>query len=155
MQSGQEHIQFFFGHQVVGYFEDQPPSSPGEYRYMPFRGPGHFLLGQELNRKGPQYCHYVADGEPRNSPLRAYQDPTSWRYLSWCHRLFLASLNRREFTKYPHLHSLLRRLVDQVDFHISGKTNIEGIKVIEIIQACPLGVVWLWTCWIHKFVRIV
>jgi len=65
MKSDQENIQFFFGHEVVGYLEDQPPSSAGEYRYMPFRGSGHFLLGQELNRKGPQYCHYVANGETR------------------------------------------------------------------------------------------
>jgi hypothetical protein len=65
MQSGPENIKFFFGHQVVGYFEDQPPSSAGEYRYMPFRGPGHFRLGQELGRKGPQYCHYIANGETR------------------------------------------------------------------------------------------
>ena len=65
MQSGEENTRFFFGHEVVGYFEDQPPLSAGEYRYMPFRGPGHFLLGQELNRKGPQYCHYVANGETR------------------------------------------------------------------------------------------
>ena len=65
MESGQENIQFFFGHEAVGYFEDQLPSSAGEYRYMPFRGPGHFLLGQELTRKGPQYCHYVVNGETR------------------------------------------------------------------------------------------
>jgi hypothetical protein len=65
MPTGTENIQFFFGHQVVGYFEDQPPSSAGEYRYMPFRGPGHYRLGQELRRKGPQYCHYVANGETR------------------------------------------------------------------------------------------
>lgn len=32
---------------------------------MPFRGPGHFRLVQELARKGPQYCHYVANGETR------------------------------------------------------------------------------------------
>jgi hypothetical protein len=45
MQAGPENVQFFFGHQVVGYFEDQPPSCAGEYRYMPFRGPGHYRLG--------------------------------------------------------------------------------------------------------------
>jgi hypothetical protein len=65
MQAGPENVQFFFGHLVVGYFEDQPPSTAGEYRYMPFRGPGHYLLGQELGSKGPQYCHYVANGETR------------------------------------------------------------------------------------------
>jgi len=65
MLSGPENIQFFFGSQVVGYFEDQPPSSAGQCRYMPFRGPGHLCLVQELARKGPQYCHYVANGETR------------------------------------------------------------------------------------------
>jgi hypothetical protein len=63
MQSGPEHIEFFFGSQVVGYFEDQPPSSAGQYRYLPFRGPGHLCLVRELARKGPQYCHYVANSE--------------------------------------------------------------------------------------------
>ena len=65
MPSVQEKIEFFFGSHVVGYFEDQPPLSAGEYPYMPFRGPGHFLLGQELKRKGPQYCHYVTNDENR------------------------------------------------------------------------------------------
>jgi hypothetical protein len=65
MQSGPENIRFFFGSQVVGYFEDGPPSSAGQYRYMPFRGPGHFCLVQELARKGPQQCHYDTDGEAR------------------------------------------------------------------------------------------
>ena len=67
MQSGPKNIQFFFGTQVVGYFEDQPPSSAGQYRYEPFRGPGHLCLVQELARKGPQCCHYVANGETRGS----------------------------------------------------------------------------------------
>ena len=65
MQSVPENVRFFFGNQAVGYFEDQPPSSAGQYPYMPFRGPGHFRLVQELARKGPQYCHYVANGETR------------------------------------------------------------------------------------------
>jgi hypothetical protein len=65
MQSSPENIQFFIGSEVVGYFEGQSPSAAGQYPYMPFRGPGHFLLVQELARKGPQYCHYVANGEAR------------------------------------------------------------------------------------------
>ena len=52
MQSGPEHIEFFFGSQVVGYFEDQPPSSAGQYRFLPFRGPGHLRLVRELARNG-------------------------------------------------------------------------------------------------------
>jgi hypothetical protein len=75
MQSNPENIQFFFGSQVVGYFEDQPPSSGGQYRYMPFRGPGHLCLVEELSRKGPQYCHYVANGETRYFTVARIPDP--------------------------------------------------------------------------------
>jgi len=66
MRSAPENIRFFFGSQVVEYFEDQPPSSAGQYRYVPFRGQGHLCLVQELARKGPQYCHYVAHGETQH-----------------------------------------------------------------------------------------
>ncbi len=65
MKSRPDNIEFFFGHQAVGYFDGEPPSSAGEYRYMPFRGPGHLRLAEELARKGPQYCHYVVNGETR------------------------------------------------------------------------------------------
>ncbi len=75
MQSGLENIRFFFGHQVVGYFEGLPPSSAGEYRYMPFRGPGHFRLVQELARNGPRYCHYVANGETHYFTVASIPNP--------------------------------------------------------------------------------
>jgi hypothetical protein len=65
MQSNPEKVRFFLGNEVVGYFEDQPPLSAGQYPYMPFRGPGHLRLVQELARKGPQYCHCVVNGETR------------------------------------------------------------------------------------------
>jgi hypothetical protein len=35
-----ERNRFFFGTEIVGYFEDELPSSAGSYRYMPFGGPG-------------------------------------------------------------------------------------------------------------------
>ena len=60
-----ERNRFFLGTEVVGYFEDQLPSSPGLYRYMPFRGLGHLRLVQALASSGPQHCYYVAEGEPR------------------------------------------------------------------------------------------
>jgi hypothetical protein len=75
MQSRPENIQFFFGNEVVGYFEEQPPLYAGQYRYMPFRGPGHFRLVQEL-RKGPQYCHYVVGGETRYFTVKRI--PSMW-----------------------------------------------------------------------------
>jgi len=63
MESHPEHHRFFLGTEVVGYFEDQLPSSPGLYRYMPFRGPGHLRLIQALASSGPQRCYYVIEGE--------------------------------------------------------------------------------------------
>ena len=38
---------------------------PGQYRYVPFRGPGHFHLVQAL-ATGSQRCFYVAKGEKRH-----------------------------------------------------------------------------------------
>jgi hypothetical protein len=58
-----ERNQFFLGTEVVGYFEDQLSSSPGLYRDMPFRGPGHLRLVQALASTGPQRCDYIAEGE--------------------------------------------------------------------------------------------
>ena len=55
--------EFFFGEDSVGYFESQPLSSPGKYRYMPFRGLGHFRLVQALASSGSQRCYYLAAGE--------------------------------------------------------------------------------------------
>jgi hypothetical protein len=49
MVQDSQHVEFLFGELVVGYFEDQLPSSPGQYRYMLFRGAGS--------------CHYVVGGE--------------------------------------------------------------------------------------------
>ncbi len=33
------------------------------------------------------------------------------------------------------------------------KINLEGVKVIVTFLLCLLGLVCLWTYWIHKFVR--
>lgn len=62
MVQDSEHVEFFFGELVVGYFEDRLPSSPGQYRYTPFRGAGHLRLMQCLP-SGPQRCHYVVGGK--------------------------------------------------------------------------------------------
>jgi len=46
---------FFFQDHPVGYFEDvQLPAAPGDYRYMPYRGPGHLRLMGALKSLGPQ-----------------------------------------------------------------------------------------------------
>jgi len=64
MESHPEHQRFFLGTELAGYFEDQLPTSPGMYRYIPFRGPGHLRLIQALASSGPQRCYYVVEGEP-------------------------------------------------------------------------------------------
>jgi len=58
-----EHKQFFFEEHAVGCFEDQLPSSPGQYRYISLRGPGHLRLIERLASTGAQRCHYVLEGE--------------------------------------------------------------------------------------------
>ena len=58
---------FFFEGNPVGYFlEDQLPTAPGRFKYTPYRGPGHYNLGQALSSRGPQPCHYLLDGQPRD-----------------------------------------------------------------------------------------
>jgi hypothetical protein len=56
-------IEFMFDGKAVGIFEEiNPPCSTGLYRYMPFRGPGHYEM-QTLRRAGnlPR-CYYEANG---------------------------------------------------------------------------------------------
>ena len=65
MHSGSEHKEFFFEEHAIGFFEDQLPSSPGEYRYMPSGGSGHFRLMEALASSGSQRCYYVIEGEKR------------------------------------------------------------------------------------------
>ena len=58
----QQRKTFFFEGNAVGYFTQEPlPAAPGQYRYMPYRGPGHYRLGVALRSAGPQRCHYVVD----------------------------------------------------------------------------------------------
>ena len=66
MQTAQNPKSFFFEENPVGYFEDDPlPCSTGCYRYMPYRGPGHYRLQGALKTKGPQRCHYITDNAKR------------------------------------------------------------------------------------------
>ena len=39
------------------------------------------------------------------------------------------------------------------DFLMPRKIKLEGVKVIVTFLLCLLGLVCLWTYWIHKFVR--
>jgi hypothetical protein len=63
MYPGSEHKRFFFEEHAVGCFEDQLPSSPGQYRYMPSEGPGHLRLVEALASSGSQRCYYVIEGK--------------------------------------------------------------------------------------------
>jgi hypothetical protein len=66
MRADQKANSFFFEDRPVGYFEDdQLPCSPGSYRYVPYRGPGHLQLQQALVSQGPQRCHYIAKNAKR------------------------------------------------------------------------------------------
>ena len=58
---------FYFKDQNVGYFEDDElPTKPGHYRYMPYRSAGHYALMGALRFGEPQRCHYVISGTKRH-----------------------------------------------------------------------------------------
>jgi hypothetical protein len=58
---------FYFEDQNVGYFEDDElPTKPGQYHYMPYRSAGHYALIGALRAGEPQRCHYVISGTRRH-----------------------------------------------------------------------------------------
>ena len=72
MTPEQEAKTFFFEGNAVGYFrEEELPTIPGHYRYVPYRGPGHYKLGVALGSLGPQRCHYLTAGERRDFTVRS------------------------------------------------------------------------------------
>lgn len=56
-------LAFFFKRMAVGYFLDATayPNAPGSYRYMPYRGLGHYEMGEELRRTGSASCTYPTE----------------------------------------------------------------------------------------------
>ena len=55
-------VTFFLDNLPVGYFlDDCTPVAEGEYKYMPFRGPGHYSLGLQLKALNTPRCHYTSD----------------------------------------------------------------------------------------------
>src|SRR5215469_6166325 len=57
---------FYFKDQNVGYFEDDElPTKPGQYRYMPYRSAGHYALIGASQQGKPQRCHYFVAGGKR------------------------------------------------------------------------------------------
>jgi hypothetical protein len=60
MQTELKPQSFFFEDEPAGYFEqDRRPSEPGQYRYLAYRGVGHYRLMESLKSSGPQRCYYL------------------------------------------------------------------------------------------------
>lgn len=55
---------FYFDGMEVGYFEqDDYPTTDGKYRYMPYRGRGHYEMQTSLERGDEARCSYDAGGQ--------------------------------------------------------------------------------------------
>ena len=55
---------FYFARMPVGHFERGVyPTIDGQYRYMPFRGPGHYEMQTSLERGDEVRCSYDAGGQ--------------------------------------------------------------------------------------------
>jgi hypothetical protein len=54
--------EFLFDGSAVGYFEDGAyPRVAGRYRYMPYRGPGHYEMVTRLESGSGVSCYYDHD----------------------------------------------------------------------------------------------
>ena len=54
-----ETLEFEFNGMPVGYFEEESyPTSDGIFKYMPYRGPGHYEMGEELRKGKNAHCSY-------------------------------------------------------------------------------------------------
>jgi hypothetical protein len=52
-------LEFMFKGMPVGYFEEpEYPRRSGPYRYMPYRGPGHYQMQTQRREKGGVRCYY-------------------------------------------------------------------------------------------------
>ena len=48
---------------LVGYFEESEyPRQNGRYRYMPYRGPGHYQMQTEIKNQAVR-CYYTVGSE--------------------------------------------------------------------------------------------
>ena len=57
-------LDFRFNGMPVGYFEESEyPRQDGRYRYMPYRGPGHYQMQTERREKGHVRCYYTVGPE--------------------------------------------------------------------------------------------
>jgi hypothetical protein len=53
-------LEFYINDMVVGTFEgNRYPVQDGEYKYMPYRGPGHLEMQNRLKKDGKAQCKYI------------------------------------------------------------------------------------------------
>jgi hypothetical protein len=57
----QTRLDFFFQGSEVGYFMDLTdyPTTPGSYRYMPYRSLAHYLFGEACQRDRSARCAFT------------------------------------------------------------------------------------------------
>ena len=64
-------LEFWFQGLPVGFFEEpEYPRTSGRYRYMPYRGPGHYRMGQALAH-GPAQCSFKAGWRRRKFTVKS------------------------------------------------------------------------------------
>lgn len=55
-------LEFLFDDLPAGRFEGpEYPKGPGQYRYEPYRGPGHYLMQTKRKAEGAARCYYDLD----------------------------------------------------------------------------------------------
>lgn len=60
-----EKLVFPFRGMPVGTLEElRFPAGAGRFRYMPYRGPGHFDMCEAVKNKGTARCTFEQDGQP-------------------------------------------------------------------------------------------
>jgi hypothetical protein len=59
-----DRLEFMFKGMPVGFFEgSEYPRRSGRYRYMQYRGPGHYQMQTERREKGRVRCYYGVGSE--------------------------------------------------------------------------------------------
>jgi len=57
-------MEFFFNNLAVGYFTaEKYPTTAGRFEYMPYRGPGHYQMQEEIEAQGCCQCYYQHNGK--------------------------------------------------------------------------------------------
>lgn len=64
-------LEFKFGGDEVGYLEEPAfPKAEGRYRYVPYRGPGHYEMAQEMTARGSAVIVFDDEGIVRRARAR-------------------------------------------------------------------------------------